>query len=153
MLAQFKHKYLEELKMIRADEYGVFSFDYNEFLEDSSDDYPRYEDGLDKENSMNDKKRVDNFTMPPYDDGTMRMEVTTSNERHDFLIALHNLIEVSKDWLGQQDAFSITEEEKAGVEKAITIGEQYHKNLLNKTHSSDYSTKTNVELASADKDI
>jgi len=60
--------------MIRADEYGVFSFDYNEFLEDSSDDYPRYEDGLDKENGMNDKKKVDNFTMAPYDDGTMRMQ-------------------------------------------------------------------------------
>ena len=41
MLANIKFKAIEDLKMTRAEEY-----DYDKFLSDSSDDYPRYDEGL-----------------------------------------------------------------------------------------------------------
>ena len=39
MLANIKFKAIEDLKMIRAEEY-----DYDKFLSDSSDDYPKYDE-------------------------------------------------------------------------------------------------------------
>ena len=39
MLGNIKFKYIESLKNMRAEEY-----DYDKFLSDSSDDYPKYED-------------------------------------------------------------------------------------------------------------
>ena len=39
MIGNHKFSSIEKLKMTRAEEY-----DYNEFLSDSSDDYPKYED-------------------------------------------------------------------------------------------------------------
>ena len=41
MLANIKFKAIEDLKMIRADGY-----DYDKFLNDSSDDFPKYEDSV-----------------------------------------------------------------------------------------------------------
>ena len=39
MIGNHKFAFIEELKMTRAEEY-----DYDKFLSDSSDDYPKYED-------------------------------------------------------------------------------------------------------------
>lgn len=47
MLSNTKFKAIEDLKMSRAEEY-----DYNKFLSDSSDDYPKYEDLIKKEDSV-----------------------------------------------------------------------------------------------------
>lgn len=52
MLGNIKFKAIEDLKMIRAKTVGVSAkdnYDYNKFLEDSSDDYPKYADGIDEE--------------------------------------------------------------------------------------------------------
>ncbi len=43
MLANIKFKAIEDLKKLRAEEY-----DFNKFTEDSSDDFPKYADGIEQ---------------------------------------------------------------------------------------------------------
>ena len=45
MLANIKFKVIEDLKMTRAKESNEF-YNYNKFLSDSSDDYPKYDEGI-----------------------------------------------------------------------------------------------------------
>jgi hypothetical protein len=57
MIANFQSEYFEGLKKLRAEVYSGTSFvdnfehldyyDYDKFLSDSSDDYPKYADGID----------------------------------------------------------------------------------------------------------
>ena len=61
MLANIKFKAIEDLKMTRAEEY-----DYNKFLSDSSDDYPKYDEGLSQEQL--DAVRESSFTTQGFKD-------------------------------------------------------------------------------------
>jgi glutamine cyclotransferase len=47
VIGNHKFTFIEELKMTRAEEY-----DYDKFLSDSSDDYPKYEDLIKKDNPV-----------------------------------------------------------------------------------------------------
>ena len=47
MIGNHKFPSIEKLKMTRAEEY-----DYDKFLSDSSDDYPKYEDLIKKDNPV-----------------------------------------------------------------------------------------------------
>lgn len=57
MLANIKFKAIEDLKMIRAKTIGVSAednYDYNKFLSDSSDDFPKYDDGIETKSAFTD---------------------------------------------------------------------------------------------------
>ena len=59
MIGNIKFKYIESLKNMRAEEY-----DYNKFLSDSSDDFPKYADGLEEVEEIEDSvkyKQVDDY--------------------------------------------------------------------------------------------
>ena len=74
MLSNIKFKAIEDLKMTRAEEY-----DYNKFLSDSSDDYPKYDEGIEvtkpKENC-------------PSDDAWIRTEIYSNKDATGINIAL-----------------------------------------------------------------
>ena len=98
MIGSHKFPFIEKLKMTRAEEY-----DYNKFLSDSSDDYPKYADGLSdecfEEKLVHELERgkpdalsivlqlakdhlsyLYGETLPDYDDGTMGISVNMSKE-------------------------------------------------------------------------
>jgi hypothetical protein len=56
MIENRKFHSIENLKMTRAEEY-----DYNKFLSDSSDDYPKYEDLIKKEDSVKYRQSDDDW--------------------------------------------------------------------------------------------
>jgi hypothetical protein len=115
MIATIKSKCLEELKMSRAEEY-----DYNKFLSDSSDDHPKYSDGIESENTPDQQAEC--------------------RDTEDLKVALHNVLEVSKEWMSEQDMLSISEEDRKGVERSIRITENFLSNLAD----------SNIALAKAD---
>tara|TARA_R110002012_G_scaffold264771_1_gene448153 strand:+ start:124 stop:474 length:351 start_codon:yes stop_codon:yes gene_type:complete len=115
MIATIKSKCLEELKMSRAEEY-----DYNKFLSDSSDDHPKYADGIESEKTTDQQAEC--------------------RDTEDLKVALHNVLEVSNDWLSEQDMLSISEDDRKGIERSIRITENFLSNLAD----------SNIALAKAD---
>ena len=115
MLSNTKFKAIEDLKMSRAEEY-----DYNKFLSDSSDDHPKYADGIESEKTPDQQAEC--------------------RDTEDLKIALHNVLEVSKDWISEQDMLSISEDDRKGIERSIRITENFLSNLAD----------SNIALAKAD---
>ena len=116
MIATIKSKCLEELKMSRAEEY-----DYNKFLSDSSDDHPKYNEGIEPKE-------------------TLEVQQAECRDTEDLKVALHNVLEVSNDWLSEQDMLSISEDDRKGIERSIRITENFLSNLAD----------SNIALAKAD---
>ena len=115
MIATIKSKYLEELKMSRAEEY-----DYDKFLSDSSDDHPKYDEGIESEKTPD--------------------QPVECRDTEDLKVALHNVLEVSNEWLAEQDMLSISEDDRKGIERSIRITENFLSNLAD----------SNIALAKAD---
>ncbi len=96
--------------MTRAEEY-----DYNKFLSDSSDDHPKYDEGIEEKDAE-------------------------CRDTEDLKVALHNVLEVSNEWLAEQDMLSISEDDRKGIERSIRITENFLSNLAD----------SNIALAKAD---
>ena len=128
MLANIKFKALEDLKMSRAEDY-----DYNEFLSDSSDDFPKYDDGIkEKEAFVTHQESDDAFYADAFyvghaviDEVALNNVLTLASERME---DIRHSKDVNADYLIAQDS----------IEKV--------KKLLNNTQS------TNIALAKNDKD-
>ena len=101
MLANIKFKTIEELKMTRAEEY-----DYNKFLSDSSDDYPKYDEGYDEDFLL---EQLDgnckNFYIKQADDDMFYQQAYSQDEvAHALSMVLdessaeHQYIKVVKDY-------------------------------------------------------
>ena len=142
MIATIKSKCLEELKMSRADEY-----DYDKFLEDSSDDHPKYADGL-SDDCFEEKLVQDLTKSGSNDDSLERLSSTPSldpynrmtlQQREDLKISIHNVLE-----LGQEGIKTMLEGDADRVigEKSLKIVKQFLHELKD----------SNIELAKSDSD-
>ena len=129
MLSNIKFKAIEDLKMSRAEEY-----DYNKFLSDSSDDFPKYDDGIESKKTFvtsqasDDAFYADAFTESTYlqiDEVALNNVLTLASERMEEM--KHSQF-VNADYLIAQDS----------IEKM--------KELLYKVQN------TNIALAKNDKD-
>lgn len=129
MLSNIKFKAIEDLKMSRAEEY-----DYNKFLSDSSDDYPKYADGIKEKEAFvtsqesDDASYADAFTQSTYpaiDEVALNNVLTLASERVE---EIRFSKDVNADYLIAQDS----------IEKV--------KKLLHNTQSA------NIALAKNDKD-
>ena len=90
------------------------------FLSDSSDDHPKYADGIESEKTTDQQAEC--------------------RDTEDLKVALHNVLEVSNDWLSEQDMLSISEDDRKGIERSIRITENFLSNLAD----------SNIALAKAD---
>lgn len=89
MLANIKFKSIEELKMTRAEDY-----DYDKFLSDSSDDHPKYDEGLDSDNCKN-------FYIKQADDDMFYQQAFSE---HEVRTALKNVLGLAENaWALQAD--------------------------------------------------
>lgn len=127
MLANIKFKALEDLKMSRAEDY-----DYNEFLSDSSDDFPKYDDGIEEKAFTASQESDDAFYADAFyvghaviDEVALNNVLTLASERME---DIRHSKDVNADYLIAQDS----------IEKV--------KKLLHNTQS------TNIALAKNDKD-
>lgn len=127
MLANIKFKALEDLKMSRAEDY-----DYNEFLSDSSDDFPKYDDGIEEKAFTASQESDDAFYADAFyvghaviDEVALNNVLTLASERME---DIRYSKDVNADYLIAQDS----------IEKV--------KKLLHNTQS------TNIALAKNDKD-
>jgi hypothetical protein len=77
MLSNIKFKAIEDLKMTRAEEY-----DYDKFLSDSSDDYPKYEDGISQE-KMDAVREKSDFSLI---EGIIRQSTGNALESNSFVV-------------------------------------------------------------------
>ena len=96
------------------------NYDYNKFLSDSSDDHPKYADGIESKETPDQQSEC--------------------RDAEDLKVALHNVLEVSKDWLSEQDMLSTSEEDRKGIERSIRITENFLSNLAD----------SNIALVKAD---
>jgi hypothetical protein len=90
MLANIKIKAIEDLKMSRAEEY-----DYNKFLSDSSDDFPKYDDGIETKSAFTDSGYA------VIDEVALNNVLTLASERME---EIRHSKDVNADYLIAQDS-------------------------------------------------
>ena len=112
--------------MTRAEEY-----DYNKFLSDSSDDYPKY-GASDRFDAKDDQSEVHR--------NSHRMRVSVPVE--DLNIALHNVLEIAREFLNEplEEIYPLTDVERERIGRAIHIVADFKENLVD----------SNLALAKAD---
>lgn len=121
--------------MSRAEEY-----DYDKFLSDSSDDHPKYADGIESEKPFAISQEADDAMYEDAFSASSPRQQAECRDTEDLKVALHNVLEVSKDWISEQDMLSISEDDRKGIERSIRITENFLSNLVD----------SNIALAKAD---
>jgi hypothetical protein len=125
MIANFYIKSLNNLKYMRADEY-----DYDKFLEDSSDDHPKYSDGIEdqaKEQGSND----DSLERPS---STLPVK-----NKEDLKIAIHNVLELAQEG---RDQLLEWDSDRLLADKSLNMVRAFLLSLKD----------ANIELAKSDSD-
>ena len=142
MLANLYIKGLNDLKNMRADEY-----DYDKFLEDSSDDHPKYADGL-SDDCFEEKLVQDLTESGSNDDSLERLSSIPSldpynrmtlQQREDLKISIHNVLELAQEGINTMLEW---DSDKVIADKSLKI----LSNFLSELKDS------NIELAKSDSD-
>lgn len=142
MLANFNIETLNRIKDMRAEEY-----DYDKFLSDSSDDYPKYSDGL-LDDCFEEKLVSDLNQSGQNDDGLDRPSSTPSlnpyNDRtliqkEDLKISIQNVIELAEERVKTMLEW---DSDKVIAQKSLKIVKVFLIDLKD----------SNIELAKSDSD-
>ena len=129
-MANIKFKTIEELKMTRAEEY-----DYNKFLSDSSDDYPKYDEGLDSDNCKD-------FYIKQADDDMIYQEAYSQDKVR---IALENVLTLAGERLEQFQSPDYTDADIVIADESIRAVKDYFFN-------SGEAVFNNSQIAQDNKD-
>ena len=128
MLSNFNIKILNDIKNMRADEYS-----YDKFLQDSSDDYPKYSDGLERLKSQTEEEGNS-------DDSLERPSSTLPlKDIEDLKISIHNVLELAQEGI---KTMSECDSDKEIAQKSLDMVKDFLGDLKD----------SNIELAKADSD-
>ena len=137
-MANIKFKTIEELKMTRAEEY-----DYNKFLSDSSDDYPKYDEGYDEDFLL---EQLDgnckNFYIKQADDDMLYQEAYSQDKVR---IALENVLTLAGERLEQFQSPDYTDADIVIADESIRAVKDYFFN-------SGEAVFNNSQIAQDNKD-